>query len=109
MGQCHELGHRGCLEGGLPDLLGWVTERLGFSVYDDSYTASLALMLGVFIYTLFVIAETPRPLNLQALKQGFTTVPLVIRDASLIALRNPALSMLLAALMFFLWRPIQSR
>ena len=86
----------------LPDLLGSVTERVGFSVYDVSYAASLAVMLGVFIYTLFVIAEKPRPLNPQALKQGFTTVPLVIRDASLTALRNPALSMLLAALVFFL-------
>ena len=86
----------------LPDLLDSVTERVGFSVYDVSYAASLAVMLGVFIYTLFVIAEKPRPLNPQALKRGFTTVPLVIRDASLIALRNPALSMLLAALVFFL-------
>lgn len=102
MGQCHGLGHGGCLGGLLPDLLGSVTERVGFSVYDVSYAASLAVMLGVFIYTLFVIAEKPRPLNPQALKQGFTTVPLVIRDASLIALRNPALSMLLAALVFFL-------
>ena len=56
----------------LPDLLGSVTERVGFSVYDFSYAASLAVMLGVFIYTLFVIAEKPRPLNPQALKQGFT-------------------------------------
>ena len=103
MGQCHGLGHGGCLGGGLlPDLLGSVTERVGFSVYDVSYAASLAVMLGVFIYTLFVIAEKPRPLNTQALKRGFTTVPLVIRDASLIALRNPALSMLLAALVFLM-------
>jgi MFS family permease len=93
----------GAVWGGLlPDLLGSVTERVGFSVYDVSYAASLAVMLGVFIYTLFVIAEKPRPLNPQALKRGFTTVPLVIRDASLITLRNPALSMLLAALVFFL-------
>jgi len=62
----------------------------------------LAVMLGVFIYTLCVIEEKPRPLNPQALKQGFTAVPLVIKGASLIALRNPALSMLLAALVFFL-------
>ena len=93
----------GAILGGiLPDLLGSVTERLGFSVYDVSYAASLAVMLGVFIYTLCVIEEKPRPLNPQALKQGFTAVPLVIKGASLIALRNPALSMLLAALVFFL-------
>ncbi len=90
------------LGGLLPDLLGSVSESLGFSVYDVSYAASLAVMLGVFIYTWFFIVEKPRPLTPQALKQGFTTVPLVIKDASLIALRNPALSMLLAALVFFL-------
>ncbi|MBT4871021.1 MAG: MFS transporter [Marinovum sp.] len=93
----------GAVFGGLlPDLLGSGATRLGFSVYDVSYAASLAVMLGVFIYTLFVIVERPRPLNPQALKQGFTTVPLVIKDASLIALRNPALLVLFSALVFFL-------
>ncbi|MEJ6394446.1 MFS transporter [Gymnodinialimonas sp. 2305UL16-5] len=93
----------GAVFGGLlPDLLGSVAERLGFSVYDVSYVASLAVMLGVFVYTMFVIVEEPRPLNRQALKQGFATVPLVIKDAGLLALRHPALSVLLAALAFFL-------
>ncbi|MBY5932579.1 MFS transporter [Tateyamaria omphalii] len=90
------------LGGLLPDLLGSLAERPGFSVYDVSYAASLAVMLGVFVYTLVVIEEKPRPLNPQALKQGFATVPLVIKDAGLLALRHPALSVLLAALAFFL-------
>ena len=90
------------LGGLLPDLCGSAAQRLGFSVYDVSYAASLAVMLGVFVYTLFVIVEKPRPMNPQALKQGFATVPLVIKDAGLLALRHPALSMLLAALAFFL-------
>ncbi|WP_299984786.1 MFS transporter [uncultured Ruegeria sp.] len=90
------------LGGLLPDLLGSVAERLGFSVYDVSYVASLAVMLGVFVYTQVFIVEKPRPLNPQALKQGFASVPLVIKDASLLALRHPALSVLLAALAFFL-------
>ena len=62
----------------LPDLLGSAAEGLGISVYDVSYAASLAVMLGVFVYTLFYIVEKPRPLNPQALKQGFATVPMVI-------------------------------
>lgn len=90
------------LGGVLPDLFGPVAERLGFSVYDVSYAASFAVMLGVFTYTLLVIVEDPRPLNPQALKQGFATVPQVIGDAGLLALRHPALSVLLAALAFFL-------
>ncbi|MVO16134.1 MFS transporter [Parasedimentitalea huanghaiensis] len=90
------------LGGLLPDLCGSVAESLGFSVYDVSYLVSLAVMLGVFVYTLLVIEEKPRPLNPQALKQGFASVPLVIKDAGLLALRHPALSMLLAALAFFL-------
>jgi len=90
------------LGGLLPDLLGSVAEREGFSVYDVSYAASLAVMLGVFVYTLFAIVEKPRPLSPQALKRGFAAVPHVIKDASRVALRHPALSMLLAALAFFL-------
>ncbi len=46
--------------------------------------------------------EKPRPLNPNALKQGFASVPMVIKDAGLLALRHPALSVLLAALAFFL-------
>ena len=90
------------LGGLLPDLFGGVSERLGFSVYDVSYAASFAVMLGVFAYTLLVILEAPRPLNPRALKQGFASVPQVIRHAGLLALRHPALSVLLAALTFFL-------
>ncbi|UIK07506.1 MFS transporter [Neorhizobium galegae] len=90
------------LGGLLPDLFGSVAERLGFSIYDVSYAASLAVMLGVFVYTLFFIVEKPRPLNPHALKQGVATVPLVVKDAGLLALRHPALSVLLAALAFFL-------
>ncbi|WP_171102201.1 MFS transporter [Ruegeria sp. HKCCD7255] len=90
------------LGGVLPDLLGPVAVGLGVSIYDASYAASLAVMLGVFVYTLYFIEEKPRQLNPQALKQGFTTVPLVIKDAGLLALKHPALSLLLAALAFFL-------
>ncbi len=90
------------LGGLLPDLFGSVAQRLGVSVYDVSYAASLAVMLGVFVYTLLFIVEKPRPLNPNALKQGFATVPMVIKDAGLLALRHPALSVLLAALAFFL-------
>ena len=90
------------LGGLLPDLFGGVSERLGFSVYDVSYAASFAVMLGVFAYTLLVIVEEPRPLNPRALMQGFASVPQVIRDSGLLALRHPALSVLLAALTFFL-------
>ncbi len=90
------------LGGLLPDLFGSVAKTLGVSVYDVSYAASLAVMLGVFVYTLLFIAEKPRPLNPHALKQGFATVPMVIKDAGLLALRHPALSVLLAALAFFL-------
>ena len=90
------------LGGILPDLFGPAAERLGFSPYDVSYAASMAVMLGVFVYTLRVIVEKPRPLHLQALKQGFVSVPLVIKDAGLLALRHPALSVLLAALALFL-------
>lgn len=93
----------GAIAGGLlPDVFGPAAVALGFSAYDVSYTASFGVMLGVFVYTLLVIVEPPRPLNPQAVKQGFANVPAVVRDAGLLALRHPALPLLLAALAFFL-------
>ena len=93
----------GAVVGGLlPDMLGPTAERLGFSIYDVSYAASFVVMLGVFVFTMLAIVETPRPRDVTALKHSFANVPTVIRDASLLALKHPSLSILLAALAFFL-------
>lgn len=93
----------GAIFGGLlPDAFSSVAIRLGFSVYDVSYVASFVLMLAVFVYTVFAISEERRLLNPKALKQGFANVPLVIRDAGLLALKHPTLSILLVALALFL-------
>ena len=90
------------LGGLLPDMLGPVAARIGVSIYDVSYAASFGVMLGVFVFTMLFIAENPRPMNATALKNGFYNAPTVIKDASLLALKHPALSILLAALAFFL-------
>ena len=90
------------LGGLLPDILGEVAKSLGFSIYDVSYVASFGVTLGVFVFTMLAIAEKPRPMNVTALMHGFANVPTVIKDASLLALKHPALSILLAALAFFL-------
>ena len=90
------------LGGLLPDILGEVAKSLGFSIYDVSYVASFGVMLGVFVFTMLAIVEKPRPMNVTALMRGFANVPTVIKDASLLALKHPALSILLAALAFFL-------
>ncbi|OIQ25451.1 MAG: MFS transporter [Alphaproteobacteria bacterium MedPE-SWcel] len=93
----------GAILGGLlPDLLGPLAEGLGFSIYDVSYAASFAVMLAVFVFTILAIVENPRPMSATALRHGFAKVPTVIKDASLLALKHPALSLLLAALAFFL-------
>ena len=90
------------LGGLLPDILGEVAKSLGFSIYDVSYVASCGVMLVVFVFTMLAIVEKPRPMNVTVLMQGFANVPTVINDASLLAVKHPALSMLLAALAFFL-------
>lgn len=93
----------GAILGGLlPDVLGEVAKSFGFKIYDVSYLASFSVMLGVFVFTMLAIVEKPRSLNAPALLHGFANVPTVIKDASLLALKHPALSILLAALAFFL-------
>ncbi|MCF2871136.1 MFS transporter [Octadecabacter sp. G9-8] len=90
------------LGGLLPDIFGEAAKGIGFSIYDVSYVASFAVMLGVFGFTMLAIVEKPRPKDATALLQGFANVPAVIKDASLLALKHPTLSILLAALAFFL-------
>lgn len=90
------------LGGLLPDAFGAAALKCGISVYDVSYAASFAVMVGVLIYTMFAITEEPRPQNRNALRHGFANVPSVIAEASLLALKHPTLSMLLAALALFL-------
>ncbi|WP_353310550.1 MFS transporter [Shimia sp. NS0008-38b] len=89
----------GAICGGLlPDAFGDIAVDHGFGVYDISYVASLIMMTVLLCFTLFAIREEPRPLNPKALRQGFTSVPAVIKDAGLLALKHPTLSMLLLAL-----------
>ncbi len=90
------------LGGLLPDVFGGVADHVGSSIYDVSYAASFAVMLGVFGFTMLAIDETPRPIRFGALGQGFVSVPSVIKDAGRLALTHPVLSLLLAALAFFL-------
>lgn len=93
----------GAVVGGvLPDILGEVAKSLGFSIYDVSYVASFGVMLGVFVFTMVAIVEKPHPMDVTALIHGFANVPRVIKDASRLALKHPTLSILLAALAFFL-------
>ncbi|WP_299919225.1 MFS transporter [uncultured Roseobacter sp.] len=93
----------GAICGGLlPDVFGVVAIRFGFSIYDTSYLASLIVMSVVFFYTLAAITETPRPLNPEALRQGFLKVPTVIREAGLLAWTDRTLSRLLMALALLL-------
>jgi MFS transporter, DHA1 family, quinolone resistance protein len=93
----------GAICGGLlPDVFGDASVQRGFSVYDVSYAASLIMMVVVFLYTLIAITEEPRPLNPNAPRRGFGDVPAVTKEAGLIALKHPSLSMLLIALALFL-------
>lgn len=93
----------GAVMGGLlPDAVGTLGIRYGISIYDVSYAASFAVMVGVFAYTLRIIIEPPRPRDARALQQGFVRVPAVIAEAGALALKHPVLSLLLTALALFL-------
>ena len=100
----------GAILGGiLPDAFGSLGEIYARSVYDVSYAASFAVMGGVGVFTLFAIAEQPRPLNPAALRQGFADVPTVIAEAGRLAVNHPSLSLLLAALavVLFATNPVE--
>ncbi len=89
----------GAVIGGfLPDLLGAIAANHGFSIYDVSYVASFAVMLGVFAFTLRVVVERPRPITSPGLWRGFVNAPGVIKDAGLLVLRHRGLSLLLTTL-----------
>lgn len=90
------------LGGLLPDAFGMTALRYGISIYDVSYAASFAVMVGVLIYTVYAIAEEPRPLNRDALGHGFANVPSLTAEVSLLALKHPTFSVLLAALALLL-------
>lgn len=90
------------LGGLLPDVLGSVAESIGFSIYDVSYAASFGVMLGVYVFTVLAIVEKPRSMDPGALRHGIASVPSVIKDAGILALKRPSLSVLLASLAFFL-------
>lgn len=90
------------LGGVLPDIFGTLATRFGLSIYDVSYAASFGVMLGVFVFTMWAIVETPRPKTADTVRHRFANVPSVIRDAGVLAVKHPALSILMAALAFFL-------
>ncbi|CRL15176.1 MFS transporter [Phaeobacter italicus] len=90
------------LGGLLPDLMRATGVGFGISIYDVSYAASFAVMLIVLVYTMLAIHEAPRPLSARALGQGIGSLPSVMAEAGLLAVRHPSLSMLLAALALFL-------
>lgn len=93
----------GAVVGGLlPDAFGALAQSRGFSVYDASYVASFAVMLGVFGFTIYAIVEPPRPPQPGALKRGFARVPSVVIEAGRLALKHPTLSLLFAVLALLL-------
>ena len=83
--------------GHLPDAFGDVALRFGFSAYDISYAASLVIMVFLFCFTIFLIKEEPRPLTPKALWGGVKNVPSIIKGASILAVTQPTLLLLLIA------------
>ena len=83
--------------GHLPDAFGDVALRFGFSAYDISYAASLVMMVFLFCVTIFLIKEEPRPLTPKALWRGVKNVPSIIKGASILAVTQPTLLLLLIA------------
>lgn len=82
---------------------------IGWTVYDVSYAAGLALTLVVFAYTVLLIQEPPRALNGAIMLREMRALPGTIRDGTRLAISNRALLLLLVilTLMLFATNPVE--
>ena len=94
MGQCDGIGFWGRYWGHLPDAFGDVALRFGFSAYDI-----LMPQLWWYSYLRYniPIKEESRPLTPKALWGGVKNVLSIIKGASILAVTQPTLLLLLIA------------
>ncbi|MBM2575937.1 MFS transporter [Jannaschia sp. Os4] len=82
---------------------------VGRTIYDVSYAAGMAVSAGVLAYTVLLVREPPRERNGRAVLRVARAVPATIRDGARLAVSDPALRLLLAALalMLFATNPVE--
>jgi MFS family permease len=106
------LGFGAIVGGLLPGLVAGndpLDPLIGWTVYDVSYAAGLALTLVVFAYTVLLIREPARTLNGVVVLREIRAVPGTIRDGAWLAISHRALLLLLAilSLMLFATNPVE--
>ena len=82
---------------------------VGRTIYDASYAAGMAVMAAVLAYTVLLVREPPRERPAGTVLHTARRVPATIRDGARLAISDPALLLLFAALalMLFATNPIE--
>ena len=75
---------------------------IGQTIYDASYAAGMAVTVAVLAYTVLLVHEPPRDLNARTVLRVARAVPATIADGARLAVSDPALRLLFAALALML-------
>ena len=75
---------------------------IGQTIYDASYAAGMAVTVAVLAYTVLLVHERPRDLNARTVLRVARAVPATIADGARLAVSDPALRLLFAALALML-------
>lgn len=86
------------LGGFMADYFGPKLIAYGMGIYDAPLIGNLLVTIFVLVFNLALIKEDHQPLNRQAIKSGFTNVPLVIKDSFHYALYHNIISILLVSI-----------
>lgn len=88
----------GAILGGIiADYFGPKMASFGLGIYDAPLMANFIISIIMLVYTVLLIKESQRPLNLQAIKNGFTSVPIILRDSIKYGLGHKFIAILLVS------------
>lgn len=91
----------GAVFGGfIADYFGSYMSTIGYGKYDAPLIANFVVSIFMLVYTILLIKEDDRPLNRQAIKNGFANVPVILRDSLKYGLGHQIVLVLLVSVGF---------
>lgn len=88
----------GAIMGGfIADYFGPKIVEYGYGIYDAALFGNLIVALTMLIFTILFIKEDQQKLNMQAIKNGFASVPLILKQSLHYAVGHQIISILLVS------------